>query len=259
MKQRTKRTVGDIPGLELHWSPNVVKWIGLVCILFGTFSTSIIQLGILGLDLNASEEALAAISQSNRLTFWANLAAGFTMVSYVALPIYAKLAYEGACRTSNPRLYLVRVIALALLAEIPYDLTTAGVWNNMGSQNPFWALALAVLMLNIIREYAQPGPKGSVLQCLVMLMAAAWSMALRSQYGVYTILLTTLFQLFSHKKNLSTWGGALICLLQFPAPMGMFAVHWYDGSKGKPHKYLFYSLYLGQLVVFAILSALLRR
>ena len=119
MKQRTKRTVGDIPGLELHWSSNVVKWIGLVCMIFGTFSTAVIQLGILGLDLNATEEMLAAISENDKLTFWANLAAGFTMVSYVALPIYAKLAYEGACRTSNPRLYLVRMIGLPCWRRFP--------------------------------------------------------------------------------------------------------------------------------------------
>ena len=259
MKQRTKRAVGDIPGLELHWSSNVVKWIGFVCILFGTFSTAVIQLGILGLDLNAGEEVLTAISESDKLTFWANLAAAFTMVSYVALPIYAKLAYEGACRTSNPKLYLVRMIGLALLAEIPYDLTTAGTWNNMGSQNPVWALALAVLMLNLFRQYAQPGPRGSILQCLVMLMAVAWSLVLRSQYGIYTILLAAMFHIFSFKKSLTTWGGALVCMLQFPAPMGMFAVHWYDGDKGKPNKYLFYVLYLAQLVVFAALAAILRK
>lgn len=259
MNQRAKRTVGDIPGLELHWSSNVLKWIGFVCILFGTFSTAVIQLGILGLDLNATEEMLASISEDDRLTFWANLAAGFTMVSYMALPIYAKLAYEGVCRTSNPRLYLVRMIGLALLAEIPYDLTTAGTWNNMGSQNPVWALALAVLMLSLFRQYAQPGPRGSAIQCLVMLMAAAWTLVLRSQFGLYTILLSALFYIFAHSKTISTWGGALICLLQFPAPMGMFAVHWYDGDKGKPRKYLFHILYLAQLVVFAIIAGLMRR
>lgn len=258
MKQRNKRTVGDIPGLELHWSSNDLKWIGLICILFGTFSTAVIQLGILGLDMNAGEELLNAISENAALTAWANVAAGCTMVSYIALPIYAKLAYEGVCRTANAKAYLVRVIGLALLAEIPYDLTTAGVWFNMGSQNPVWAVALAVLMLTIFRNHAQPGPRGSILQCLVMLMAAAWTMVLRSQFGIYTILLSAMFYIFSFKKTLSTWGGALICMLQFPAPMGMFAVHWYDGEKGKPKPYLFYGLYLAQLVVFAVIAMVMR-
>ena len=41
--------------------------------------------------------------------------------------------------------------------------------------------------------------------------------------------------------------------------MGMFAVHWYDGDKSKPHKYLFHILYLAQLVVFAVIAGLMRR
>ncbi|MBQ4578139.1 MAG: hypothetical protein IJA84_03655 [Clostridia bacterium] len=259
MAQRTKRTVGDIPGLELHWSSNILKWIGFVCILFGTFSTAVIQLGILGLDLSAGDAALAAISESEALTGWANVAAGFAMVSYVALPIYAKLACEGACRTTNSRAYLIRLVVFALICEIPYDLTTAGVWLNLRSQNPVWAVALAVLMLTLFRTHAQPGPRGSILQCLVMLMAAAWVLVLRSQFGIYTILLSAMFYIFSFRKTLSTWGGALVCLVQFPAPMGMFAVHWYDGDKGKPKKHLFYILYLAQLVVFAAIAMLLRK
>ena len=51
--------------------------------------------------------------------------------------------------------------------------------------------------------------------------------------------------------------GGLICFIQFPAPMGMFPVHWYDGDKGKPHKYLFYGLYLAQLVVFGLLAKMI--
>lgn len=258
MKQRNKRTVGDIPGLELHWSSNVLKWIGFVCILLGTFSTAVIQQGILGLDLNSGEEALAAISETPSLTAWANIAAGLTMVSAVALPIFAKLAYEGVLHTSNSKAYLIRLVALALLAEIPYDLTTAGTWLNMGSQNPVWGVALAVLMLTIYRDHAQPGPRGSILQCLVMLMAAAWVLALRSQFGIYTILLSAMFYIFSFKKSLYVWSGALVCLPEFPAPMGMFAVHWYDAEKGKPKKYLFYILYLAHLIVFAVIAAVMR-
>ena len=258
MKQQAKRPVGNIPGLELHLHPNLVKWIGFVCILLGTISTAVIQLGILGLDLNAGEAALEAISADTGLTAWANIAAGLTMVSYVALPIYGKLVYEGSCRTSDSKAYLIRLVALALISESPYDLTTAGVWMNMGSQNPVWGIALAALMLSIFRQHAQPGPRGSILQCLVMLMAAAWVLVLRCQYGIYIILLASMFHIFSFKKNLTTLGGALITLVQFPAPMGMFAVHWYDGDKGKPHKYLFYILYPAHLIVFAVIAALMR-
>lgn len=258
MKQRTKRTVGDIPGLNLHLHPNLVKWIGLICVCFGTFSTAVVQLGILGLDPGTDEAVYDAIAASSSMTAWANVAMVCTMISYLAIPIYAKLVYEGSLRTANPRAYLLRLVALALLAEIPYDLTTAGTWLNMSSQNPVWSLAIAAVMLGIYRQYYEPGPRGSILQCLVMLMACAWVLVLKAQYGLLTVLLAAMFSIFSAKKGLTILGGGMICLLQFPAPMGMFMVYWYDGDKGKPRRNLFYILYLAQLAVFAVVSLLIK-
>jgi len=259
MRKNQKRAVGDIPGLELHLHPNVLKWIGLICVCFGTFSTAVIQLGILGLDSAAGDAAYDTIAASSVLTAWANTAMACTMISYLAIPIYAKLVYEGSLRTREPRRYFLRLVVTALLAEIPYDLTTAGVWFNLSSQNPTWGLAIAALMLSIYRTHYQPGPRGSILQCLVMLMALAWALVLRAQFGLLTVLLAAALSIFSAKKTVSSLSAGLICFLQFPAPLGMFPVHWYDGGKGKPRKTLFYVLYLAQLVVFAALALLMAR
>lgn len=257
MNRTKKRSLGDIPGLELHLHPNLVKWIGFVCLCLGSFSTAVIQQVIL--DLGAGEAALDAIGQSAALTAWANAAVICTGISYLAIPIYARLVYEGSCRSSNPRAYFLRLVLVALLAEIPYDLSTAGVCFNWSSQNPTWALAIGALMLAIFQDYAQPGPRGSILQCLVLAMAVAWTLVLRSQFGILTVLLIAVFAIFSRKKLLASLGGGLMCFLQFPAPLGMFVAHWYDGDKGKPRKYLFYALYLVHLVVFAALAMLLSR
>lgn len=250
MKQPTKRSVGDIPGLELHLHPNLVKWIGLICVTLGSFSAAVLQQGILGLDSGSF-----VLEES--MTCWANAAVLCTALSYLAIPIYARLVYEGVCRTSNFRAYLVRLIALALLAEVPYDRVTAGVWFSMGSQNPVWGLAIAAMMLELNRKYRQPGPRGSILPCLTLLMAAAWVLVLRSQYGIFTVILAAVYVLFPAKKGTAALAGGLICLLQFPAPLGMLAAYWYDGDRGKPKKYLFYLLYLAQLVFFALLAQLM--
>lgn len=252
MKQNEKRSMGDIPGLELHLHPNLVKWIGFFCLCLGSFSTAVIQQGILG--LGAGDTALDAIGASNVLTAWANIAVVCTGISYLAIPIYARLAYEGCCRSSNSKAYFLRLVVLALVAEVPYDLCTAGVWFNWSSQNPVWALAIGVLMLSIFRDYAQDGPRGSILQCLVLAMAVAWTLVLGSQFGILTVLLMAAFFIFSRKKLVASLGGGLMCFLQFPAPLGMFVAHWYDGNKGTPRKYLFYLLYLAQLIVFATVA-----
>lgn len=259
MGKHKTRAVGEIPGLELHLHPNVLKWIGLICVCFGFLSTAVIQLGILGLDPAAGDAVYDAIAASPALTAWANTAMALTMVSYLAIPIYAKLVYEGAMRTSEPRRYFLRLVLTALLAEVPYDLATTGMWFHMASQNPIWSLAIAALMLQLYRTHYQPGPRGSILQCLVMLMALAWTLVLRAQFGLLTVLLAASFFIFSAKKTVSSLCGGLMCFLQFPAPLGMFAVHWYDGNKGKPRKTLFYVLYLAQLLLFAAIALLMAR
>ncbi len=52
--------------------------------------------------------AFDATAASGSLTALASTATVCTMLSCAALPIYAKLAYEGACCTAGPRKYLIR-------------------------------------------------------------------------------------------------------------------------------------------------------
>ena len=94
---------------------------------------------------------------------------------------------------------------------------------------------------------------------MVMLMALAWALVLRAQFGLLTVLLAAALAIFSAKKTVSSLSAGLICFLQFPAPLGMFPVHWYDGGKGKPRKTLFYVLYLAQLLLFAAITLLMAR
>ena len=195
MKHQSKRSLGDIPGLELHLSPALVKWIGLVCLCFGSLSASFIQQGILG------GTPLEQLGESPALTAWANAAVVCTAISYLAIPIYARLVYEGVRRTSNFRRYLLRLAALALLAEVPYDLVWTGAAIDWSTQNPVWGIAIAAVMARLDETRAQPGTRGSVLQCLTMLMAAAWALVFRSQFGLLTVLLTAVLELFSGKRG----------------------------------------------------------
>lgn len=248
MKHQPKRALGDIPGLELHLSPNLVKWIGFVCVCLGSLSASLIQQGLLG------GTPVEQLGEDAALTVWANVAVICTAISYLAIPIYARLVYEGVRRTSCFRRYLARLVLLALLAEVPYDLVTAGTAFCWTSQNPVWGVAIAAVMARLDETHAQPGPRGSILQCLTMLMAAAWALVFRSQFGLLTVLLTAVLELFSGKRGAASLAGGFLCCLQLPAPLGVFVSHWYDGTKGKPAKYPFYALYLAQLLLFALLA-----
>lgn len=130
-----------------------------------------------------------------------------------SLPMYAWLLVRGFEHTARPGVYFVRLLVLAAVCEVPWDLATwqyqrystsasgivgslygsvdAHPWLNLYTQNPVWALALSELILMClawIRRHQAPtekeGPKQYVwysagtawlLRFLLIFAAAMWT------------------------------------------------------------------------------------
>lgn len=86
------------------------------------------------------------------------------LVSWAAIPIYAWLLAEGFRRTHSWGGYLARLVGLALVCEVPYDLVTFGRLWDWQSQNPVWALALGLIVLRLMKlvrtQYRAAGAAG---------------------------------------------------------------------------------------------------
>lgn len=129
-----------------------------------------------------------------------------------SVPIYSWLLVQGVLHTARPGMYFLRLLVLAVVCEVPWDLATwqyqrystasSGIvgalysstephpWFNMYTQNPVWALALCELVLwclGWIRLHQAPteeeGPKQYVwfsagtawfLRILLVFAAALW-------------------------------------------------------------------------------------
>ena len=79
-------------------------------------------------------------SAGTRPLYWVLL-----VIGRLAFPIFAFLIAEGAVKTRNIRLYLLRLGIFALISEVPYDLMSQRHFPYWGHQNVFLTLFLGLL------------------------------------------------------------------------------------------------------------------
>lgn len=253
LKQKNK-----IPSI---WNPSfsgeTLKWIGFVCVCFGTLSSAVIQRAVMHIDSMSVEGMYEQIMPGGAMRGWATLAVLTMLVSVMALPIYARLFYEGWTHTSNQGKYLMRLIGVALISEIPYDWAVKGTFFDLTVQNPVWALVIAAIMLTIFRQFDKRGALSVVMKVVGLIAALFWTVVLQSYMGMITVLLVACFALLEHRKFLRNLLAVIVCCAQYSAPLGMIFAANYDGSKPKTSKTLFYILYPVQLLIFGALAALI--
>lgn len=244
LERRLERVVPDRTTL---FSAGVLKWIGFACVCMNTFSVSVVQkLTMRGQAAGMDVTVLAAIAVT------------LAMLATMAIPMYAKLLAEGWKHTASPVRYLVRLLALALVSEVPYDLAVKGKAMDLAEQNPVWGLALALVMLLIFRWLESKGTAGAVpLKLLAVLAVCGWATILKINCGVMLVLLTAAFFLLREHRYISLVTGVLLSAPQFPAPMGMLFVHCYGGQPAKQPKWMFYLLYPIQLLMCWCLASLI--
>ena len=178
----------------------------------------------------------------------------------MAIPLYAKLLYEGWKRAASRKPLLKRLALCALLSDLPFNLAMNGAALDFDVQCPVWGLLVCAVMLEVLR---MPKPQSRILsgfvQVLTVAGALAWTLLLRIYMGPTMVLLVAMFYFLEGHKLVSMLGGAMLTMPQFPAPLGMLFAYWYEPNEEKDAKFpnLFYILYPAQLLVFGIAGMLL--
>lgn len=66
-------------------------------------------------------------------------------IGRLAFPIYGFLLVQGAIHTKSKWKYLLRLVILAVISEVPFDLAIFGTWHTPLHQNVFLTLSLGLL------------------------------------------------------------------------------------------------------------------
>jgi hypothetical protein len=212
-----------------------LKALGLVFVVLSALGTAVVQR-----DMPA-DLAQADFSQ---LTF----AVVVEALSWTAVPIYAWLVFAGYRRTMSRRAYGLRLLALAAVSEVPYDLATSHRLWDMTSQNPVWALLVAVAVLALLDRVPSRAAAA-----LVILAAGFWlvffAVGLRfglMPLGVLTLAFVLVFHYFHARENTMMFVGATLgaLALVFPA-MGFVFLHYRNEDAPAPRgvRLVFYALY----------------
>ena len=231
-------------------SASQLKLIGHVLLLLGIIGVTVIQNGLLRLESHTGESLLTLLDSGNAMGL-ATAALLLQAAGNCALPIFAFLLTEGYQVSSSRKNYLFRLIGLAVICELPYDLAMTGEWVDPSVQNPVFALVVGMVMLYLFDHYS--GKSGAaVIGIIVLIAAILWMGLLRVERGVVLVLLIAVLWWFRRSENTAMLLGCAVSAFAFPAPLGFFAVHYYNGERGRYPRTAAYLCYPVMLLVIGL-------
>jgi len=108
-------------------------------------------------------------------------------VGRLAMPLFCFLIAEGARHTRHPLRYLARLLGMALLSELPFDLCFYGAWHP-DAQNVFLTLALGLTGCLALRSTLPRGAKA-----FTVILCSEAALLLRADYGAVGVLMVVVF------------------------------------------------------------------
>jgi hypothetical protein len=194
-------------------------------------------------------------------------------VGRVAFPIFCFLIAEGCVYTHDRKKYALRLLAFALLSEIPFNLMNSGaVWDSY-HQNVLWTLLTGALVCWLL-DWALKNRRALAFVLTALVMAAAFYLPerLNTDYGGWGMLLVVMFY-GVHRAP----GGAVSKMIAQALGLAFFSIAsmgdyvsielwslvalvpiWlYNGQRGfspKAVQYGFYAFYPVHILVLSLIA-----
>lgn len=239
-------------------------------------------------DLSASALHILALGLMLCDHLWATVIPGqgwLTAIGRMAFPIFAFMIVEGYTHTRNLRRYVLRLLGLAVLSELPFNLMCSGGLIYPFHQNVIWTFLIGI---GLIELNARAGKTGKL--WLRILTAAgtllggylAGMLTMVDYYG-YGVLTVLIFYFFRGRKwqdlagqiaalgylNIEMMGGLVYPIplfgreLLFPqqalALLALIPIWLYRGRAGIKHpafRVFRYAFYPAHMLILALIARL---
>lgn len=237
---------------------------GALLMVMGIAGKCILQNNLLDLDTITTSQLLAAMDADPSVMIYASLALVLQIAEACAVPLFAFMLVEGFQKTSDLTKYGIRVLGVAVLSEIPYNLAMGGQLLVTGSRNPVFGMVLCLVVLHFLKSYAGKSLKNVAIKVAVFLAAMLWTKMLEIDHGFCLLVLCAVLWLMRSKPAMQTYMGcmAAICCCVFStcymaAPMSFLFIHKYNGEQGRSSRAVNYLWYPAALLVFGLVSVFL--
>jgi hypothetical protein len=151
----------------------------------------------------------------------------------VAYPIFAFLIVEGYFHTHDLRRYLLRLLAFALVSEVPFDLMYDGTVFYPFHQNVLWTFLIALLGIWLMEKARATGKTWAYALAAVGVVAVGYLLGIVTMADYYGMGVLTVF-VFYFFRGRSWW-----CLLG-----QVLALYWVNviGMGGRVYPVTFLGL-----------------
>ena len=237
---RKKRTING----------NALRTWGLLFLAAGVLGRGLIQNHLLGVGSLTTRQLLEVMGSSQQAMALATASLVLQALETCAVPLYALMLVEGVQYTSGFSAYFKRILALAVLCELPYNLAMHGRLLFFSDRNPVFALVMCLVMLYLYSRFPEGKKSNALIRLVITAAAIAWCEMLKIEYGSATVLLVSVMWAFRKNtlyRNFAGAAAAIVCTVMsmyfLAAPMAFMIVHGYDGEKSTNSRKVNYLAY----------------
>ena len=239
------------------------KW-GMIFLTIGIIGQGILQNRLLQMNSVSGNELLAAMESNPMVMPLLTAALVCKVIETCAAPLFAFLLVEGFQRTASFEKYLIRVGAVALISELPYNLAYGGKIFELTSRNPVFGMVICLVMLFFYTRYPDKGLKNFAMKALITAAAFLWCLMLHIDQGICLVVMVAMLWYARSKSNERAVLGfcsAMVCTLfdmyYIGSCLAFIMLHRYDEERGEQNEKLNYAFYPAALLAVGIVGLFL--